>query len=408
MANKRDFEGNRLHHFELSGANRTVRWVLIIILLVIAAVALTYGLMSALQTPPGWQTVEGNTSGLHCGEQFVLQYEFGAGEKSATAENKQLQQLYGKALEDAWKLFFHEAGETDLVGLAAINHRPNQEITVDAGLYKALEQMVQNGSRAMYLAPVYGVYNEVFYSETDRDAAECDPDLDQEQRDYVQLLANYANDPHMIQLQLKGDNKVLLYVSEDYLAFARQQEIVNFLDFGWLRNAFITDFLADILAENGFTNGFIASADGFTRNLDRRDNTYRLNLFNLGEDGIDQAGILDYTGPKSLVFLRSYPLYDQALHRYYCYADGRIVTAMIDPADGMSKSSVANLVSYSENLGCGQLALAMMPIFVADDFAENLLQELTEQDIYSIWFYGNQLQSNQPDISVTLEEPYTK
>ena len=81
---------------------------------------------------------------------------------------------------------------------------------------------------------------------------------------------------------------------------------------------------------------------------------------------------------------------------------------MIDPADGMSKSSVANLVSYSENLGCGQLALAMMPIFVADDFAENLLQELTAQDIYSIWFYGNQLQSNQPDISVTLEEPYTK
>jgi hypothetical protein len=173
-------------------------------------------------------------------------------------------------------------------------------------------------------------------------------------------------------------------------------------------SADITDFLAELLAENGFTNGFIASADGFTRNLDRRDNTYRLNLFNLGEDGIDQAGILDYTGPKSLVFLRSYPLYDQALHRYYCYADGRIVTAMIDPADGMSKSSVANLVSYSENLGCGQLALAMMPIFVADDFAEDLLQELTEQDIYSIWFYGNQLRSNQPDISVTLEEPYTK
>ena len=46
-----------------------------------------------------------------------------------------------------------------------------------------------------------------------------------------------------------------------------------------------------------------------------------------------------------------------------------------------------------------------MPILVADDFAENLLQELTAQDIYSIWFYGNQLQSNQPDISVTLEEP---
>ena len=117
---------------------------------------------------------------------------------------------------------------------------------------------------------------------------------------------------------------------------------------------------------------------------------------------------MDYSAPKSLVSLRNYPMSGLDTGRYYSFSDGRIVTSMIDPADGMSKSSVANLVSYSENLGCGQLALAMMPIFVADDFAENLLQELTAQDIYSIWFYGNQLQSNQPDISVTLEEPYTK
>ena len=72
MSKKRDFEGNRLHHFELSDTNRTVRWVLIILLLVVAAVSLTVGLMGALKTPAGWQTVEGNTTGLHCGEEFVL------------------------------------------------------------------------------------------------------------------------------------------------------------------------------------------------------------------------------------------------------------------------------------------------------------------------------------------------
>lgn len=408
MANKRDFEGKRLHHFELSGANRTVRWVLIVILLVIAAVALSAGLMGALQTNAGWQTVEGNTTGLNCGDEFVLRYEFGAGDLSATAENKQLQQLYGKALEDAWKLFFNEAGATDLNGIHAINANPNREITVDEGLYKALTQMVQSGSRALYLAPVYAAYDGVFYSETDADAAQYDPALDDAQRSYVQALAQWAMDPDMIELRLLGENRVLLQVSEEYLAFRQEQEITNLVDFGWLRNAFIADYIADLMTENGLTNGFIASVDGFTRNLDRRDNSYVLNLFNLGDAGIDQAGTIEYSGPMSLVFLRAYPMYDQAFHRYYCYADGRIVTAMIDPVDGMSKAALSNLVSYSEDLGCGQLALAMMPVFVADDFDETALQSLVSQNIYSIWFRDHQIHFNQPDLTLSPEDPYTK
>ena len=408
MSKRRDFEGNRLHHFELSDTNRTVRWVLIILLLVVAAVALTVGLMGALKTPAGWQTVEGNTTGLNCGEEFVLNYEFGAGENSATAENKQLQQLYGKTLEDAWKLFFNEAGETDLQGLFSVNSHPNEEITVDARLYKALAQMVESGSRALYLAPVYAEYDRVLYSQTDSEARENDPGLNQEQRAYVQLLADRAGDRDGIELQLLGENRVLLKVSEEYLTFAEEQEIRWLIDFGWLRNAFIADFIADALTENGFTNGYIASVDGFTRNLDLRDNTYRQNLFNLSAEGIDLAGVMDYTGPKSLVFLRSYPMYDLSLHRYYCYEDGRIVTATVDPADGMSKSATANLVSYSDSLGCGRLALAVMPVYVADALSEDALNGLTRQGIYSVWFEGSKLLHNQPDLSVSLEEPYTK
>jgi hypothetical protein len=160
------------------------------------------------------------------------------------------------------------------------------------------------------------------------------------------------------------------------------------------------------MVENGLTNGYIASVDGFTRNLDQRNNTYRLNLFHMGENGIDQAGVMDYSGPKSLVFLRSYPMYDESFHRYYCYEDGRIVTAMIDPADGQSKASVAELVSYSAELGCGRLALTMMDAFVADVFPEDMVKGWAQQGIYSVWFQGMQLLHSQADLSVTPEEPY--
>ena len=406
MKKKRDLEGNRLHHFELSDTNRTVRWVLIIILLVIAAVSLTFGLLSVLRTPDGWQTVKGNSTSLNCGDEFVFQYEYGAGEMSATEESKALEPLYGKIVEDAWKLFFNEAGSSDLKGLYELNQHINEEITVDSGLYTALEQMVESGSRALYLAPVYSQYNRVFNSESESYARECDPGQNAEEKEYVQLLADFAQDPQHIQLVLKGDNKVLLQVSQAYLTFVKENEIRYLLDFGWLRNAFITDYIASMLLSNGFTNGHISSVDGFGRNLDQRGNSYSLNLFNRREDGIDLAAVMDYSAPKSTVVLRNYPMYGLEAARYYSFSDGRIVTAKIDPADGQSKSATDNLVSYSAGLSCGQLVLSVMPVYVADTFSEEALNALTEQGIYSVWFSGKQIIHNQKDLRLTVNEPY--
>ena len=406
MKKKRDFEGNRLHHFELSDKNRTVRWVLIVILLVIAALALTAGLTSALQTPAGWHTVEGNSVELNCGGDFVLRYEYGAGKDSATAESKALELLYGRTVEDAWNLFFNEAGSSDLAGIFAINQHPNEEITIDGGLYRALEQIVGSGSRALYLAPVYAEYDRVFYSESDGAAREFDPGQNAQQREYVQLLADYANDPQAIQIVLRADNKVMLQVSEEYLAFTEENEVQNLVDFGWLRNAFIADYIASKLTDNGFTNGYIASVDGFTRNLDSRENSYSLNVFNKNGESVELAAVMDYSSPKSLVFLRGYPMYDQEYLRYYVFADGRIVTAMIDPADGQSKAATDNLVAYSEDLGCGQLALSVMPVYVADTLAEEALNALAEQGIYSVWFRGKQLMHSQKDLKIAVNPPY--
>jgi len=408
MKKKRDLEGNRLHHFELSDKDRTVRWVLIILLLVVAAVALTVGLLSVLRTPAGWQTVTGNPAGLNCGEEFVLQYEYGGGEESPTAESKALELLYGKAIVDAWKLFFNEAGTSDLKGLYEINQHPNEQITVDSGLYRALAQIVSSGNRALYLAPVYAEYNQVFSSENEGIAREFDPGQDDEQRAYVRRLADFARDPQAVQLVLHDGNRVTLQVSREYLDFVKENEIRYFVDFGWLRNAFIADYIAGILTDNGFTNGYLASVDGFTRNLDQRGNTYSLNLFNRGEEGVDLAAVMDYAGPRSLVFLRGYPMYNRDLQRYYTFENGRIVTAMIDPADGQSKTAAENLVSYSAEMGCGQLALAVMPVYVTDAFSEATVNALTEQGIYSVWFRGKQVVHNQKDLQLTVKEPYTK
>lgn len=409
MKNKRDLEGNRLHHFELSDKNRTVRWVLIAILLAIAVVAIVMGMLGALQTPAGWHTVEASSTKLNCSEEFVLQYEYGAGEASPSAESKALEQLYGKAAEDAWLLFFNEAGRSELHGIYELNQHPNEETTIDEGLYRALEQVVESGSRALYLAPVYAQYDRVFYSENEIIAEDCDPGQNADQRDYVQALADFARDPEAIELVLHGSNRVTLQVSEAYLAFIAENEIGCLVDFGWLRNAFVADYIASELTENGFTNGYIASIDGFTRNLDQRKNAYSLNLFNKGDDGIDLAAVMDYTAPRSLAFLRSYPMYDLDARRYYTFADGRTVTSMIDPADGQSKTAADNLVSYSEDLTCGELALKLMPVYVADALSQDALKDLAQQNIHSVWFSGNQIKYTQKDLKITVSnKDYSK
>jgi hypothetical protein len=406
MKKKRNSEGKRLQHFELSNKNWAVRWVLIAILLIIAGVALGSGLNSALQTPAGWHTVEGNSTALNCGEQFVLRYEYGAGENSSTAESKALELLYGKTIENAWKLFFNEAGSSELGGILKINQNPNKEIEIDSGLYQALEQVVNSGNRALYLAPVYAAYDQVFFSENDSAAKEVDPGQNEELKAYVQTLADYAKDSNAIGLVLLGDNKVMLNVSQEYMAFSQENEVRYLVDFGWLRNAFVADYIANELTNNGFTNGFIASVDGFTRNLDNRANAYSLNVFNKNQNSVDLAAVMEYSAPKSLAFLRGYPMYDQENYRYYSFANGRIVTAMIDPEDGQSKVATDNLVSYSENLGCGELALSVMPVYVADTFSEQTLNELTNEGIYSVWFNDKQLMYNQQGLKLTVNDPY--
>ena len=222
----------------------------------------------------------------------------------------------------------------------------------------------------------------------------------------MQTLEKKTKEPQAVQLVLLGSNKVMLQVSQEYLTFVKENEIRFLLDFGWLRNAFIADYIASVLTENGFTNGHISSVDGFTRNLDQRGNSYSLNLFNRYEDGIDLAAVMDYTAPQSLVVMRNYPMYALESNRYYSFSDGRIVTAMIDPVDGQSKTATNNLVSYSANLSCGQLALSVMPVYVADAFSENALNALTEQGIYSVWFNGKQLMHNQNDLKLTVNDPY--
>lgn len=380
-----------IRHFNL-------RVILLAIAIAIAAVAIGFGIYYALHKEPGWRTVEVTAGQMNCSSEFILTYEFGTS-GNATTEYKQVAAVYTQAAIEGYRLFNTEAENSELARV-----KPNEAVKIDPALYRAFEQIQKNGSRSVYLAPVYVEYQRVFSAEDAVSAQLYDPNMNKDAGEYVAELTALLNDPEMINLELLGDNTVKLFVHKDLLAYAQKNQITEFLDFGWMRNAFVIDYLAQKLIDGGFTKGYIASYDGFTRNLYQGAQSYSLNLFNRVGNDVYIPGVMDYQGPMSLVFLRNYPLSNADRWHYYAYDSGPITTAMVDPADGMSKSAINNLVVYGKDKGCADLLLEAAPVFVTEEFQSKPLQDLAKQKIYCVWFEEGEMVSTDTNVSVRAAE----
>lgn len=385
---------------ELSEKNIKLRWILIVVLLSIAVVSVIVGLTAMLNVEPGWQEVEASAQNPSCAGEFVLMYDFSDAGSGATALNKRLTSLYTEAVENAYRIFSADVLEEGLGNVAWLNAHVNESVTVEPALYQALTLAAQYSDRHIFTAPAMPEYNRVFLCENDGEAALYDPARNAETAAWLEALSRYVSDPEMVSLDILGENQVQLNVSEAYLAFAQENEIGTFLDFGWMANAFIADYLADVLTENGFTSGYLASYDGFTRNLDTRGGTYSVNIFDAQGTEVFMPARMHYSGNMSIVFLRNYPLDDLDKWHYYVFESGEIVTAFLDPADCMSKSAVDSLVSYSSDAGCAEILLQIANVFIADDFETETFHTLTDRNIYTVWCEGTELKYNDADLAL--------
>ena len=364
-------EPRPINHIEISEGNKKLRIVLAIVLLVIGAIALTAGITSLLQKETGWQKVEAPVTEDTSAADFLFQYNFSGTGAQATALHKQISAVYAEALVKTHQVFKSEEAATG--NLADVNAHINQEITVDSLLYQAFEKL-QN-TRYHYLAPVYAHYDNVIFSTSDEYLEDVDPRINTQAREYVAQIADFAADPDAVSLELLGDNRVKLHVSDEYMAFARDNEITKFIDLHYMANAFIIDYLADTMVQNGFTKGFLVSTDGYTRNLDK-DQDYSMNLYDRVGDTVYPAGVLQYRGPVSMVLLKDFPV--NPTDAFYRQSGDHVVFSYADPVDGMYKASASNLLSYSYELGCADVLLKMLPGFAAEEF-------VLPQGVFSIW-----------------------
>ncbi len=382
---RRPHGAEAVKNIEVSESHIKPRAIFAVIFLIIGIVAIGLCVKNLLNTDPGWQRVEVHLSEPSAADEFTLDCHFGVGGRNPTAENKLVTALYLDACVKAYKLFDSELLFDGINNVAYINAHPNEEITVDPVLYDAFSKWDKHGGRYLYLAPVYDEYDAAFFGiEMPESAAELDPYKNEEFASELQQLAEFANDPEQVSLKLLGDNKVMLYVSDEYATFADEWGITSYIDFYRTKNAFIIDYFADILTDNGFSAAIISSHDGYMRNLDVGGNEYAFSIFDRVGDYVYAAGKLKYTSPQAFVMLSDFPMSERDSYCYYV-KDGRIITPFIDPEDGLYKTAASSMISYSETMGCADILLQMLPVYIADEVDTALLKEVSGQGIDSVW-----------------------
>lgn len=371
---------------ELSEKFPKRRLVAVILLAVIGVTALTYSFVSYFHVDSGWRTVEASSSAeANCSNEFTFQYLLGKSGMSATAEYKAIASLYTELSVRAHQLFHTNQNFDNMQNLYYVNQHPNEIIEVDPVLYHAFETLQDYGSRWIYFAPVYAEYANLFGCKDDSETVSFDPYQSEEVAAYFAEIAAFANDSSMIALELLGENRIRLFISEEYLAYAKSIGFSCFIDFFSLKNAFIIDYLAEELISHNYTFGHITSYDGFLRNLDGSGETYSYQLYDRVGQHVYPAAELVYQNTISIVSLRNYMLSTMDRQHYYELANGEIRTSYIDSADGFCKSTVNNLTGYAYNKGCVDVALGLMPIYAADTFHEPALSSLQDKGIYSVY-----------------------
>ena len=381
----------------LQDGKRWGTWILVALLLAAGLFFLGRGVMLALTRQGGWTEIQARTGSPGCAGEFEFWYCLD--QKNGNAEYRALLTLYTEACERAAAVYSSSAEDPELGNLAALNRQPNQELSLEPELYRALEEIRDSGSRVIYLAPLYEYYTCLFFCEREEETLEYDPLRNPLTAEEFGRIAAFASDPGQIDIELLGENRAKLRISRAYLDFAAENGYRVFVDLAWMKNAFILDDLAGTVRDSGFRNGYLQSAEGFGCNLCESGESFSLNVFDRACGGDCVAAQMRYTRPLCFLSLHSYTNSPRANDLYFEFSDGQVRSIYVDPADGMPKTAADDLLLWSDTLGCGELALRAGAVFIGTELTQEALDRL---DCHYAFSEEKTLFCSDPEVSFPL------
>ena len=367
----------------------------------VGILALVWAVNGLLTKEPGWTEIQADTSGEPtCAGDFVLYYNAGADGSDPTSQIKSLTALYSDAAITAEKLFSASSEDLSARGLSVLSANANKPVTIAPEVYHALSLLKNANSREIFLAPVYEQYNTLFFCPTDEEAGTIDPAVNEEQRETIAEMAAFASDPAHIDILLGEENSATLFVSDEYLAYARENGIETFLDLYWMKNAFAADYIADRLIAEGYSDGYLACGEGFTRSLGGNV-PLSSTVYDRTEKKLFKAAALQFGTVKSVVVFHDFPASRSNDSLYYQYADGRMVTPYISVSDGLCRASVSNLTVCSDSEGCAAVMLAAKNAYFSREFSGDRLRKEWGDRFRFVFTRDNTVFLSSPEIKVS-------
>ncbi|MBE5890377.1 MAG: hypothetical protein E7282_05330 [Lachnospiraceae bacterium] len=368
------------------------------VLLVIGGITLGYSCSKFFGADSGWQEISTDSSEeINYGSEFTLYYNIGASGVRAGVESRELTALYTQAQIDAYAYFNSDQESGEYANIYDINQSPNTVLTVSDALYQAFETMEAYDARWMYLGPIYASYSNLFSSEDDVIAEDYDPYQNTELETYYAQIAAYAADESQISIELLGDNQVRLNVSDEYMSFITANGIDQLIEFDYMRNAFVSDYVAGVLADAGYTNGCLTSYDGYINYLDDGEYSYSYTIYDRDGTSIQNIAEGSIAGMKSAVVFKDFAVADLENYRYYIYSDGTARTSYISIEDGKDYAATPYLYAASDCKSCAEVLLQMLPVYVQNEFDADAAFALESEGIYALYTKDQKAQTNLPN-----------
>lgn len=392
-----------VEHVEVSHKHMGLRLGFFIFFLILAIVGIGLGTYFAVRQESGWQLVKPRDSAkTNCSDEFNFYYYLDGKASANKTESKAVQNKYTELTVTVYQLFTPYEEIAGVHNVYYINHHYNEEIEVDSVLYNAFEKVAS--SRFIFGAPVQTARDSLLSNANleDWQVAEYDPaKSDSALADCLELLS-FTNDENHVRIELLGNNKIVLRVSDEYRNFIVANEIDYIIDFSYWKNAFIIDYMASELIGAGFSKGFLVSYDGYTRTLS--DQNCSFYIFSKIDGSISYTAIAQLSGNFSSISLRSFGIGGMSDNLHYKYADGTYLHCYFDMTDALSKCSTDSLVVYSKTKKCTDILQGVYTIWIADSFDKAALTALKANGAEYVYARDSTVHYSDESLVVLLAE----
>ena len=387
-----------VENVEVSHKNVGLRLVFFWLFVAIAIAGIAVGVYFLARVEKGWQMVSPRSSAkANCSSDFSFYYYFDGTGSNNRSTYRALENKYTELTVTLYE-DFADVPITDVKNVYYLNHHTNEIVDVAPYLYSSLKKAAE--SRYIFGAPIEAFYESLCASQGDWEAVDYDPARnDVLKAECLEILA-YARDKNHISIEFFEDSKLRLNVSQEYLDFAEEHNVHSFIDFAYMKNAFIIDRMAKELVDLGFTNGLITSYDGYTRTLSSQECTF--DLFSSIEKKEYYVGMAQLGGNYASVNLHAFGTNNRDVKLHYKYDDGAYAHCYFDMEDSISKCSADGLLVYSENKNCSDLLLSVLPIWISDNLDTAALSAGVAGGTEYAYVIGTKVHYSDAKLSVTV------